>query len=146
MFSRVVAPLAAAFVFAIALAGTALAAGAQSVEIVITGINGVETFTTTGGVLCASGTSVDTFERFGGSGNSRAGSFHGYKTLTCDGSGEQFRITYDAATVFGAAQDQGGWHFLDGTGPYASCSGGGNLVGIYIPNGIVDHYTGQLNC
>ena len=146
MFSRVAAMMVAAFVLALTMAGTVFAAGATNVEIVLTGINGVETFTTSGGVFCPSGTSENTFERAGGSGNSRAGSFHGYKTLTCAGSGDQFVITYDAATVFDSPQDQGGWHLVSGTGPYASCSGGGNLVGIYIQDGIVDHYTGRVRC
>jgi len=146
MVTRGIAALAAAVVLTVAAAGTVLAGGAGSVEIVVTGINGVETFTTSGGVFCASGTSENTFEKFGGSANSRAGSFHGYKTLTCAGTGDQFVITYDAATVFGSPQDQGGWHLVSGTGPYASCSGGGNLIGIYIQNGIVDHYTGRVHC
>lgn len=146
MTRRLAASLGAALVLALSFAAGALAAGGTSVEITVTGDNNVETFVTTGGVLCASGDSENTFQGFGGSFMSRAGSFHGYKTLTCDGSGEQFVITYDAAAVFGSPQDQGGWHFVEGTGPYASCVGGGNLVGYYTETGIVDHYTGTLNC
>jgi hypothetical protein len=146
MFTRFVAAAAVTLVLVLGAVGPVFAAGAGAVEITVTGINGVETFTTTGGVLCASGTSVDSFDHFGGSFNSRAGTFHGSKTLTCSGSGDTFTIKYDAAVVFGAPQDQGGWHLIGGTGAYAGCSGGGNLVGIYIPNGIVDHYTGRVHC
>ena len=146
MIDRLGASLVAALVLSLAIAGGVFAASAASVEITLTGVSGVETFTTTGGVLCASGSSEDTEEMFGGSFASAAGSFHGYKTLTCDGSGDQIVITYDAATVWGSPQDQGGWHVVSGTGAYAGCVGGGNLVGIYIENGIEDHYTGRVRC
>ena len=127
------------------MAGTAFAR-AGNVEIVITGTATTANFTTSGGVLCASGWAEDNFQKFGGSGHSRAGSFHGYKVMHCDGSADTFSITYDAATVFGSPQDQGGWHLFDGTGAYAGCSGGGNLVGIYTDVGITDHYTGRVQC
>jgi len=143
--ARVVRPMLIASCMAIALAGTALAAGSSEVWIEITGIGPTETFVTSGGVLCPEGTSENTFEKFGGSFAGAAGSFHGYKTLTCaDGSGS-FRITYDAATVFGSPQDQGGWHVVDGTDDYAEMRGGGNLVGTYIPGGIIDLYTGRVS-
>ncbi len=146
MVRRLFAPLIATFVLAFASVGMVFAGTGSSVEITVTGIDGVETFTTSGDVLCPSGTSEDTFERFGGSLNSRAGTFHGYKTLTCADESGTFVITYDAATVFGSPQDQGGWHLVGGTGDYAGCTGGGNLVGIYIEGGIIDHYTGQVQC
>jgi hypothetical protein len=146
MKTRFVGAAAAALVLALSAVGPVFAGGAGDVEITLTGIGGVETFTTTGGVLCASGTSENFFGHFGGSFASHAGSFHGFKTLTCDGSGDTFNITYDAGTVFGAPQDQGGWHLFGGTGAYAGCTGGGNVVGIYIENGIVDHYTGRVRC
>ena len=145
MFTRFAATSVAACLLVLGGAGSAFAA-APSVSIEVTGIDGVETFTTTGGVLCDEGTSENSFEKFGGSGHSAAGTFHGYKTLTCsDGSGT-FTITYDAATVWGSPQDQGGWRLYAGTGDYAGCTGGGNLVGYYYDGGIEDHYTGWVSC
>ncbi len=145
MFTRFAATSVAACLLVLGGAGSAFAA-APSVSIEVTGIAGVETFTTTGGVLCDEGTSANSFEKFGGSGHSAAGTFHGYKTLTCsDGSGT-FTITYDAATVWGSPQDQGGWHIVSGTGDYANCKGGGNSVGTYIEDGIIDLNTGRVSC
>ena len=60
-----------------------------------------------------------------------------------DGSGT-FTITFDAATVFGSPQDQGGWKVVGGTGDYETLRGGGNLVGTYIPGGIIDLFTGGV--
>ena len=143
---KLLAVAAATFLLVLSAGGSALAAGASSTEITITGINGVETFTTTGGTLCASGWSEDSFEKFGGADRSHAGTFHGYKTLHCGDDSGTFNITYDAATVWGTPGDQGGWKLYNGTGAYTGCSGGGNLVGLYIPDGIVDQYTGRVQC
>lgn len=145
MSRRIARALLVAFTAMVVMAAP-VSAGADNVTIWVTGVNGVETFTTDGGGgLCLEGTSENTFEKFGGSFVAgAAGSFHGYKTLTCaDGSGS-FRITYDAATHDGSPQDQGGWHFIDGTGDYEGIQGGGNLVGTYIENGIIDAYTGRV--
>jgi hypothetical protein len=140
--------LVMAGLLALSVAGTVFAKSAGSVEIVVDVPNAAQsTFTTSGGVLCASGTAENFFEKFGGAGPSRAGTFHGYKTLTCTAGGSgTFNITYDAAVVWGAPQDQGGWRLYDGTGDYAGCSGGGTLVGYYYNGGIEDHYTGWVSC
>lgn len=143
--ARILRSIVVACALVIAIAGPTSARSASPVTIELTSINGIETFTTTGDVLCPEGTSENSFEKFGGSFNSAAGSFHGYKTLTCsDGSGS-FQITYDAATKFGSPQDQGGWHVIDGTDDYAGMTGGGNLVGTYITDGIIDLYTGWVS-
>jgi len=104
----------------------------------------VETFTATGGVICASGTATTDFDHFGGSFASHAGSFHLTKTLVCDDGSGSFTIEVNAATVFGSPGDQGGWAVLSGTDDYATLSGGGSLVGTYVPDGIVDRYSGSL--
>jgi hypothetical protein len=103
-----------------------------------------ETFTATGGVVCGSGTATTDFDHFGGSGHSAAGSFHLTKTLVCDDGSGSFTIVVNAATVFGSPGDQGGWAVLSGTGQYATLSGGGKLVGTYVPDGIIDVYSGSL--
>ena len=142
---KVAVRLALALVAGLAVAAPVQAAGATAaVSIRIVGVGGTETFTTTGGVLCDDGTATTQFGHFTGNDHSAAGSFHGEKTLVCaDGSGS-FRITFDAATVFGSPQDQGGWHVVDGTGDYETLRGGGNLVGTYIPDGIIDLFTGRV--
>jgi len=129
------------------MVGTVSAAGAVPTVITVDNNDtlGTGTFWTTGGALCPSGTASNFFENFGGSGHSRAGTFHGYKVLTCDDNSGTFSITYDASTVFGSPTDQGGWHLYDGTGAYAGYSGGGNLVGTYYSDGIVDSYTGRVS-
>jgi hypothetical protein len=131
---------------ALTVAGAVFAKSTISVEIVVDVPNaGLSTFTA--GALCTSGTAENFFENFGGAGPSRAGTFHGYKTLTCTvGGSGTFNITYDAAVVFGAPQDQGGWRLYGGTGDFAGCTGGGNLVGYYYDGGIEDHYTGNVSC
>jgi hypothetical protein len=112
--------------------------------ITLSSLSSGETFTATGGVVCPAGTATTDFKKFGGSDNSRAGSFHLTKTLDCtDGSGT-FTIVVNAATVFGSPGDQGGWAVLGGTDGYATLSGGGRLVGTYVPDGIIDRYTGSL--
>jgi hypothetical protein len=142
---RILIRVALAGLLSVLVAAPAAAAGATNTTIEITGIAGVETFTTTGGLLCPDGTSENFFENFGGSPFSHAGTFHGYKTLTCnDGSGT-FSITYDAGTVWGSPQDQGGWKVIGGTDDYASLQGGGNLVGTYTDDGIIDLYTGRVS-
>ena len=147
MVARWIAVMVACLL-ALTVVGTVFAKSAGSVEIVVDVPNaGASTFTASGGVLCTSGTAENFFEMFGGAGPSRAGTFHGYKTLTCTSGGSgTFNITYDAAVVFGAPQDQGGWRLYAGTGDYAGCTGGGNLVGYYYDGGIEDHYTGWVSC
>ena len=117
---------------------------ASMTVITLNSVSSGETFTATGGVICASGTATTDFHHFGGSFASRAGSFHLTKTLVCDDDSGSFTIVVNAATVFGSPNDQGGWAVLDGDGAYATLSGGGMLVGTYVPDGIIDVYTGSL--
>lgn len=130
------------------LIGAALAspvAAASRVQIVIdvnTG-TGMETFVATGG-FCPSGSAVSHDFRSTGHGQNHAFTFHLEKTLTCaDGSGT-LTIRIDAATTEGASGDQGGWSVVSGTGSWTAAAGGGNLVGTYVPTGIIDRYTGEI--
>jgi hypothetical protein len=126
------------------LAAPMTVGAAGSTTITLNSFSSGETFTATGGVVCPSGTATTDFRKFGGSFASAAGSFHLTKTLVCaDGSGS-FTIVVNAAVVFGSPTDQGGWAVLSGTGRYASLHGGGKLVGTYVPDGIIDVYTGSL--
>ncbi|HVA87737.1 MAG TPA: hypothetical protein VNF73_15640 [Candidatus Saccharimonadales bacterium] len=123
-------------------AGPVQASGATPSTIRIEVVGSTETFSTTGGTLCPSGTAVSFNFHFAG--GNRAGSFHLDKTLTCDDGSGSFTIHVDAATVFGSPTDQGGWSVAGGTGAYASLAGGGNLVGTYTEAGINDLYTGRV--
>ena len=126
------------------LAGPGGALAGNNTVITLSSLSSGETFTATGGVICPEGTATTDFKKFGGSGQSRAGSFHLTKTLDCtDGSGS-FTIVVNAATVFDSPGDQGGWAVLSGTDDYATLRGGGRLVGTYVPDGIIDTYTGSL--
>ncbi|HEX5014194.1 MAG TPA: hypothetical protein VFV72_08550 [Candidatus Limnocylindrales bacterium] len=140
--SRSVAVAAMAGLLLLAVPGGAVAG--NNTVITLDSLASGETFVATGGVICPEGTATTDFKKFGGSDNSRAGSFHLTKTLECaDGSGT-FTIVVNAATVFGSPGDQGGWAVLDGTDDYASLRGGGQLVGTYVEDGIIDTYTGSL--
>ena len=103
-----------------------------------------EDFTTTGGVLCPSGTAetgpifAAGFGRMG-LGN---GTFHLIKTLTCEDGSGTFQIKVNAGqTPTGTI---GGFSVVGGTGAYAGLSGGGSLVGTGTDVGINDLYTGRL--
>jgi hypothetical protein len=139
LLHRIRAVAAAVILLAIVAPTTLAASGSTTVTL---NSFATETFTATGGVVCPSGTATTDFHKFGG--GPVAGSFHLTKTLVCtDGSGS-FTIVVNAATVFGSPDDQGGWAVLSGTGAYATLHGGGNVVGTYVADGIIDVYTGSL--
>lgn len=101
-----------------------------------------ETFTATGDVLCESGTAETFGFHFGGGPNT--GTFHLFKTLTCDDGSGTFTIGVEAKVIFGAPTDNGGWWVVDGTDDYSTLHGGGSLVGTYYDGGIIDVYTGMV--
>jgi hypothetical protein len=139
LLHRIRAVAAAVILLAIVAPTTLAASGSTTITL---NSFATETFTATGGVVCPSGTATTDFHKFGG--GPVAGSFHLTKTLVCsDGSGS-FTIVVNAATVFGSPDDQGGWAVLSGTGAYATLHGGGNVVGTYVADGIIDVYTGSL--
>jgi hypothetical protein len=133
---------AAAGILLLALAAPAAVASTR-VEIIIDNnfVTGAETFTAVG--FCPTGTSTSSDLRVDGRGN--AVTFHLQKTLTCDDGSGTLTIHVDAATHDSSPQDQGGWSIVGGTGTYAGANGGGNIVGYYNPDGVVDHYTGSLH-
>lgn len=134
---------AAVAVALVALAAQpAAAAGKVSIDLTVDMTTGSQTFVASG-AFCASGW-ADNGDDFFFAGGGWAGTFHLDKILHCgDGSGT-LTINVNASTAHGSPQDQGGWSVVSGTGDYAGAGGGGNLVGDYNPNGIVDHYTGVL--
>jgi hypothetical protein len=130
---------AAAVLFRLVAPMTVAAAGSTTITL---NSFATETFTATGGVVCPSGTATTDFHKFGG--GPVAGSFHLTKTLVCDDGSGSFTIVVNAATVFGSPTDNGGWAVLSGTDQYATLHGGGNVVGTYVDEGIIDRYTGSL--
>jgi hypothetical protein len=130
------------------LAAPVSASGAVKTTITIDNNFGpptTESFTTTGGALCPSGSShTDSITITGLNDRAHAVTFHGIKTLHCDDGSGTFRITFEAGGTPNSPGDQGGWRVIDGTGSYSTVSGGGNLVGTNFDGGIVDLYTGSV--
>ena len=142
MSRRLTGRIAIGAVALVLMVAPAVSAGGRTTITLDSSASG-ETFTTTGSILCPSGTAETFFHHFGG--GDVAGSFHLFKELTCtDGSGT-FIIKVNAATVFGSPTDQGGWSVVSGTIDYVGLNGGGNLVGTYYDGGIIDLYTGVLH-
>jgi hypothetical protein len=140
--SSAVVALAGGLLLVAVGAGGVAAATRTTITLDVNNVTEIESFTTTGGALCPSGTATTDFHHFGG--GPVAGSFHLTKTLDCaDGSGS-FTIKVNAATVFGSPTDQGGWSVVGGSGTYAGLHGGGSLVGTYVSTGIIDVYTGVV--
>lgn len=140
---RSIAPVAITALVVLAPHATLAAASPAPVRISLAAdfLTGDESFTATGG-FCSDGTATSSGLGIVGGGN--ALSFHVTKTLECgDGSGSLV-IRVNAATHGGSDHDQGGWSVVSGTGAWAGASGGGNLVGTYVPDGVIDLYTGVL--
>ena len=142
------------FAVLIGFAGAALWAPVASAAVPVTTITiqvtfGVtdEPFTTTGGVVCASGIAVTDpvfVAGFGRQGRG-VGTFHLVKTMTCD-NGDTFKILVDAAASPNSGGTVGGFAAGQGTGGLTGVHGGGSLVGTAFPDfsGLTDVYTGRL--
>ena len=105
-----------------------------------------EDFTTTGGVLCPSGTAVTDPVFIAGFGRqgAGAGTFHLIKTLTCDDGSGTFQILVNAGTAPNSSGTVGGFTVVGGTGAYTGLQGAGSLIGTFTEGGIIDVYTGYL--
>jgi hypothetical protein len=128
---------------------SAEAAGVSTITIVVPFTPGsVETFTTTGGLLCPSGIAVtDPLSIVGGGSKGRGVfTFHLVKTLTCRNGRGTFELLVDAAGAPNSGGTVGGFSTRNGTGDFAGLRGGGHLVGTAFPdgNGITDFYSGRL--
>jgi hypothetical protein len=133
----------AAFVAAPTVSAGAPVATTISIHVVF-GVD--ETFQTTGGLLCPSGTAVSDpfFQTFGGRQNRGVFTFHLVKTLTCDDGSGSFKLLVDAASTPTSPGTIGGFAAGGGTGDYVGLHGGGSLVGTGFPGGLDDLYTGRL--
>jgi hypothetical protein len=132
---------------ALLMAPAASAATPATTTIQIDIVFGVsEDFTTSGGVLCPSGTAATDpvfVAGFGAQGRG-AGTFHLIKTLTCDDGSGTFQILVNAGSSPNSSGTVGGFSVVGGTGDYTGLRGGGSLVGTYTDDGIIDVYTGRL--
>lgn len=143
MRALIIRTTAAAVLLGAFLATPVAAASQVQIVVDVNNVTGTETFTASGG-FCPSGSAVSHDFRSTGRGENHAFTFHLEKTLTCaDGSGT-LTIRVNAATTDGASGDQGGWSVASGTGSWGAAAGGGNLVGAYVPTGIIDDYSGVL--
>jgi hypothetical protein len=144
---------ARAFAMSFGLIGALLtppivAAGSVTTIRIDVTFGGIETFTTTGGLLCPSGTAISDPQfvaGFGAKGRG-VGTFHLVKTLTCaDGSGT-FKLLVDAAANPTSDGTVGGFAAGRGTLDYAGLHGGGSLSGTGKPDGsgVIDVYSGML--
>ena len=111
---------------------------------IVFGNPATETFTTTGGLLCPSGTALSDpfFQTFGGRQNRGNFTFHLVKTLTCDDDSGTFKILVDAAST--RTGTVGNFAAGEGTGDYVGIHGGGRLVGTAFDGGLDDLYKGMV--
>jgi hypothetical protein len=124
---------------------TSAAVPVTTIDIDVTFGVTLEPFTTTGGVLCASGDAISDPVSIRGGGRQGRGNFtfHVVKTMYCD-NGDTFKLLVDAAgTPTGTV---GGFAVGQGTGSLAGVHGGGSLVGTSTGGGtgLHDHYTGRV--
>ena len=124
------------------------AAGISTITIVVSFAPGsIETFTTTGGLLCPSGTATtDGFAAGGGSKGNGVLTYHLVKTLTCENGDGTFKLLVDAARSPNSGGTVGGFAAGQGTGDFVGLHGGGSLQGTSFPDGsgITDLYRGHL--
>jgi hypothetical protein len=141
--------LTLAIIGALALALAPVASAAPPVTTINIHVvfEGNETFTASGGVVCASGVAVtDPFMGAGGGSQGRGVfTFHLIKTLTCDDLSGSFQIKVEAANPSTSPGTVGGFTVVGGTGDYTSLHGGGSLLGYAFDGGLDDVYTGRLS-
>lgn len=95
------------------------------------------------GLVCPTGDTVDIFEKASGYQSQTGVNLQIVKLFTCDnGSGEfyvKLQVRIDAKdTSFN-------WNVVSGTGAYERLHGTGSGIGIYVPEGVLDLYEGQLH-
>lgn len=131
----------------VAPAASAAAPPITTIQIdIVFGDAGSEDFTTSGGVLCASGTAMTdpVFAAGFGRQGRGAGTFHLIKTLTCADDSGTFQILVNAGSSPNSSGTVGGFSVVGGTGDYTGLRGAGSLVGTYTDDGIIDVYMGRL--
>jgi hypothetical protein len=133
-----IATLVAAAMAATVLVAGPVSAGDSAVVITldVNFVKGTEKFTATGS-FCPAGSAETTSFALSGR------VFHVEKTFRCKDRSGTLSITLDAAGS--STGTSGGWSIVGGTGAYAGATGGGHIVGVSTPTGILDTYTGSIN-
>ncbi len=130
---------------ALAIGGTATAAPPQAVTLsVFTDFNrSSDPFTSTGGIVCASGTVSTPFALFvGGQSTTHAQLLVG-KHFVC--SAGTFDVLLRVTLRFDTGGTAGTWSVAHGTGAYAALHGTGKIIGTAGGGGIQDEYTGAMH-
>jgi hypothetical protein len=131
---------------ALIAAGTAGATPPQAVTLTVDTIfvpGSVDEFTSTGGVVCASGEVTTPWGLFVGGQNGTHGQLLVAKHFVCaDGT---FDATLRVRLDFATGETEGTWSIVSGTGAYRRLHGGGDISGGPTETGILDEYSGKLN-
>lgn len=132
---------------AVGLPTAALASAPQPVSIAneVTFTDPDSTFSTTGGVVCASGTVTSTFTLFAGSQSGSHAQLLVGKHFVC--SNGTFDLLLRVKLNFATNVTQGTWSVTASSGALAGLQGGGRITGVPIVIGesIHDQYTGHMH-
>lgn len=133
-------------VAALVSAGTAGATPPEPVTLTVDTIfvpGSVDKFTSTGGVVCASGEVTTPWALFVGGQNGTHGQLLVAKHSVCpDGTFDaRLRVTLD----FETGATEGTWSIVAGSGAYKRLHGGGQIAGDPTETGILDEYSGKLS-
>jgi hypothetical protein len=126
--------------------GTAEATPPQPVTITVDTIfvpGSVDKFTSTGGVVCASGEVTTPWALGAGGQNDSHAQLLVAKHFTCpDGTFDaRLRVRLD----FETGETEGTWSIVSGSGAYRRLHGGGQISGDPTETGILDAYSGNLS-
>jgi hypothetical protein len=134
-----------AIVVSLAAAGAANATPATAVTLSVptTFANTSDPFTSTGGVVCATGTVSTPFAIFvGGQSDTHAQILVGKHFVCPSGSFDVLlRVTLD----FADGGTGGTWSVVAGSGAYAKLHGAGTIEGTPFDGGIQDEYAGSMH-
>ncbi len=144
----VLGPLAAAVMAMLAFVGAAVASPPQPVTLsVLTMIapGAVDKFTSTGGVICSSGTATTDVRHFVGFQSGNQAQILLVKHFVCDDGSGTFDLLLRAKLDFATSDTVGTWTVIGGTGEYARLHGAGKLTGKGMGETVLDEYTGTMH-
>jgi hypothetical protein len=132
---------------ALVLCGAASATTPQPVTMSVTTVfsDASDPFTSTGGVVCASGTVSTSFVLFNGAESGTRAQFVVGKHFVC--SNGTFDLLLHATSDLSSRDDFGNWSVVSGTGAYALLHGDGTITGTAVVPGVSidDEYTGSMH-
>jgi len=126
--------------------GPALATPRTDVTITAVVVIAMETgtFTTTGGVLCPSGTFTQDFVNPGGRCRSGTGHFVIRTNFVCDGGSSGFTAQLAASVILGTSSTAN-WVIISGFGEFANLHGAGKLTGVNVAGTVTDTHSGAVH-